>query len=355
MASSSHANPELEALLEPIRAKYSIPAMAGAVFGKDGMIAEAAIGVRKAGTDVKVTEDDVWHLGSDTKSMTATLAGTFVAEGKLSWDDSMEKCFPEFAATLDPSLAKVTVSQLLSHRAGLIPNLKWNKFDKLPMMEARRKAAEELLTQPPESKIGEFIYSNAGYVVVGAILEKLGGKPWEELLTTRVFQPLNITSSGFGGVGTPGQIDQPWGHRNLWGPVRKNGPESDNPAVMGPAGTVHMKMDDWCKYLADQALGGGGQKALLPADVYTQIQSKHPAEGRYGYGWGVLDRPWSGGKTLTHNGSNTMNFSVCWVSIPRTFGVAICINRSSDEDETASDEAASALIGWYLRTIYHKR
>ena len=79
----------LDAELEPVRAKHGLPALAAAVV-KDGAIVTAgAVGVRVHGTDIKVTIDDRFHLGSDTKAMTATLAAMLVEEGKLRWDSTI--------------------------------------------------------------------------------------------------------------------------------------------------------------------------------------------------------------------------------------------------------------------------
>jgi CubicO group peptidase (beta-lactamase class C family) len=342
-------SPDINAILEPIRAKHHLPALAGAVFDVTGMITQGSAGVRKAGDKQPVTGDDLWHLGSDTKAMTATLAGTFVAEGKLAWDDPVAKFFPDFAKQIDPALRGVTIAQLLSHRAGLTPNLTWADFDTRNLSRARHEAAKKLLTTPPASPVGQYEYSNAGYVVVGAVLEKIGGKPWEKLITDRLFTPLGMKSAGFGGVGTSGKTDQPWGHHDDGRPVEINGPAADNPPVMGPAGTVHCSLEDWTKFLADQLRGGTGGKALLPAEIYQAIQSPHPADASYGFGWIIGRRPWAGGKILTHNGTNTMNLAICWLGLPNKFGVAVTTNESGDNAEQAGDEAAAALLQWYRK------
>lgn len=346
--SIASADPETEiaALLEPIRQKHNLPALAGAVFEADGLIGQAATGVRKRGAKEKVGTGDLWHIGSETKAMTAALTGSFVAEGKLSWDDTMAAHFPEIAGRLDPSLRGVTLGQLLSHRAGLTANLAWSDFNNRNLVRARREAAKELLTHPPEFPVGGYHYSNAGYVVVGSILEKIGGKPWETLMTERIFTPLGIKSAGFGGSGTPGRTDQPWGHLDSGEVVKMNGPQADNPPVMGPAGTVHLSVADWSKFLTDQLKGSGEAKSLLPREIYQTIQSPHPLGSEYGFGWGVARRPWAGGKVLTHAGSNTMNFAVCWLAIPRQFGILVTTNQSGDDAQKASDEAVAALIEW---------
>jgi CubicO group peptidase (beta-lactamase class C family) len=60
--------------------------------------AVGAVGVRKYGTDTPVTINDQFHLGSDTKAMTATMLATLVEEGKLSWGTRLEQVFPDLAA-----------------------------------------------------------------------------------------------------------------------------------------------------------------------------------------------------------------------------------------------------------------
>jgi CubicO group peptidase (beta-lactamase class C family) len=337
--------PELAQSLHSIRVANKIPGMAIAIFSSDGRLQSGADGLRKAGLPKNVTGDDFWHLGSDTKAMTATLAGTFVAEGKLSWQDTMARLFPELAPKMDPQLGQVTVADLLHHRAGLIKDLSWAKFAAQggSLQQQRRHVVRELLTNPPAYPVGSFHYSNAGFVLVGAILERISGKPWEQLITTRVFGPLDMKTAGFGGVGTPGLVDEPWGHEEDGQPVALNGPTADNPPVMGPAGTVHVSVEDWTKFLADQLRGAVGAQALLPPGIYAAIQT--PSAGQdYAFGWGVARRPWAGGKVLTHNGSNTMNLAVCWLAPERQFGVLACANEAGPAAAKACDEAIQALI-----------
>ncbi len=93
------AEPSLDTVFDPIRAQYNLPALAGAIFTTDGVVEMAAVGVRKAGTTIPVTTNDLWQLGSDTKMMTAALAGTYVIEKKLSWDDKVISFFPELERT----------------------------------------------------------------------------------------------------------------------------------------------------------------------------------------------------------------------------------------------------------------
>ncbi|MCE0499700.1 MAG: beta-lactamase family protein [Methylacidiphilales bacterium] len=350
--SSAEAGPSLASVLEPIRAKYNLPALAGAIFNTDGIVEMAAVGVRKAGTTVPVTTDDLWHLGSDTKAMTATLAGTFVAEHRLSWDAKVVSFFPEIADSVPEAMKNVTLSQVLSHQAGLAENLKWWSLSKTgSLTEQRLAAAHQALTSPLYAP-GTYHYANTDYVVVGAILEKIGGKPWEDLIRERLFQPLGMDSAGFGGTGTLGQIDQPWPHFETGLPAPTNGPTMDNPEIMGPAGTVHCSMKDWAQFLIDQLRGGTGMEALLPNEIYRAMQTNVAAtRNEYGYGWSVWNRPWAGGKALAHSGSNSLNYCNCWLAPAKKFGVLVCLNQGGGKTFNASDDAASALINRYLAKL----
>lgn len=334
--------------LERVRQKYGLPALAAAVFNRKGIVALGVTGSRKAGEPEVATIDDPWHLGSETKAMTATLAGTFVAQGKLAWDDKVITYFPEWAGTIDPQLRDITIGQLLAHRAGLRANLPWVAFDRSqPLTKQRKEAAHELLANPPEFAPGSYHYSNAGYVLIGAVLEQIGKQPWEKLMETWLFQPLHMTKAGFGGTGTLDRIDAPWGHREDGLPVRKNGPAQDNPPVMGPAGRVHASVTSWAKFLIDQLRGAAGEQALLPALIYSAIQTPQFG-GSYAFGWGTSSPPWAqGGRVITHAGSNTMNYAVCWLSLDQGFGVLLCTNQAGKQASTACRQAGFALIREY--------
>jgi len=333
----------LDSVLEPICAKYKLPSLAGAIFTTEGLFEIGVTGVRKKGDPTPVTARDLWHLGSDTKMMTATLAGTYVAEKKLSWNDKVISFFPGIADKVPAVIRNITLRQVLAHQAGLAANLDWAALSQSGSVTEQRLAAAEVALTAPAYKPGAFHYANTDYVVVGAILEKIGGKPWEELIRERLFKPLNMSSTGFGGLGTSGQIDQPCPHLADGTPTPTNGPTMDLPAILGPAGLVHCTMLDWSKFLVDQLRGGAGMKALLPNEIYQAMQTAVPPSPA-GYGWGVFEKPWASGKALTHEGSNGMNYCVCWLAPAKKFGVLVCSNQGGNGMSKACDDAASALI-----------
>jgi CubicO group peptidase (beta-lactamase class C family) len=344
------ASSRVSDLLEPIRQKYKLPGLAGAIVTGKGLEAIGATGVRKAGTPVSVTVDDQWHLGSDTKAMTATIIALLVERGKLRWETTLGQVFPALAGSMNPLMREVTVLELLSHRAGLPHDVAWRQFSTSgrTLKEQRADVVRLVGSMQPASPPGSrYEYSNVGYVIAGAIAERITGEAWEDLITRTIFEPLGMKSAGFGGLGTPGKIDQPWPHYASGQPAPKNGPEVDNPEVMGPAGTVHCSLSDWARFIADQLRGDRGERDLLKPESYKQLHT--PAfGGNYASGWLVVERPWGGGTVLNHAGSNTMNYAVAWVAPKRDFAVLVCTNQGGDSATKGTDEAAGALIKLHL-------
>lgn len=331
-------------LLSPIRDKHELPALGGAIVTSKGLVARAAVGVRKWGAEVAVTADDLWHLGSNTKAMTATLAGMVIESGKLKWDNTVASVFPNAASLKDSPLASVTLMQLLTHRSGLPANLPWMR------MKNRDEVLQTAARTKLQSKPGEaFEYSNLGYCIAGYMIEQVLGDTWENLMRAKIFQPLGMTKAGFGGTGTPGQIDQPWPHPAKGKPMRSNGPLIDNAAVVGPAGTVHATLADWGKFISEHLAGARGEGHLLKPDTFKRLHE--PPEGFiYACGWVTAERKWGDGRVLNHNGTNTMNYAVAWLAPKKDFAVLVCTNQGGDDAAKGCDAAAGAMIQAWTKT-----
>jgi CubicO group peptidase (beta-lactamase class C family) len=296
-----------------------------------GLETLAVTGYRRRDRKVPATTNDLWHLGSNTKAMTAVLAGRLVERGLLRWDTRVAEVFPELAEQFHPDFRSVTLRQLLAHRAGVAANLDWGRLARVGTVREQRLAAvKQGLAARPEHPPGQrYLYSNLGYVVAGALLERVTGRAWEDLMRTEIFEPLGMTRAGFGGVGTAGELDQPWGHRQGGRPAPTNGPEADNPPVLGPAGTVHCTLADWARFVADHLRGLRGQPGLLQPATYRELATA-AEDGEYGLGWVVTRRDWAGGPALNHCGCNTLFFANVWLAPERDFAVLVVANQGLD-------------------------
>jgi CubicO group peptidase (beta-lactamase class C family) len=340
-SSAWSADLEWQEKLEAIRQKHQVPALAAARFDGKAIVRQAVTGLRKAGGRRSVTVDDLWHLGSMTKAMTATLLATYVQDGRLKWEDTLEKLIPDSCQKAAPGVRGITVLQLLQHRSGLPANL--TSWWLLPGAGQRDQILR--LAAPAGGKDpvpGTYLYSNVGYAVAGHIAEKLERRPWEDLIQKRLFKPLKITA-GQGPVGTEGKDDQPWPHDAKGSPLPGNGPASDNPPSLGPAGRVHASMANYARFAADHLRGAKGGSALLRPELYQTLHRPDPVS-QYACGWGTPERPWAGGRCLTHTGSNNANFFVAWLAPEKGFGVLAACNQGGPAAEAACDAACSLMI-----------
>jgi CubicO group peptidase (beta-lactamase class C family) len=344
---------DLASTLEPFRAAAGAPAMAAAVFHGGTLLAVGATGVRKLGAATSATSADLWHLGSDTKAMTATLIGIYVDGGTLHFSDTIATLFA--GETIDPGYQGVTLDELLQHRGGLpgdIPPDIWAQmWADGASPDARIKAVRALLARPPAQAPGTFVYANAGYIVAGAALERATGDTWEHLISTRLWAPLGMTSCGFGAPGSAGQVDQPWGHvTNADGsltPMDPGAAGSDNPPSLGPAGTAHCSLADWGKFLALHVAGARGEATtLIKTATLTHLQTP-PAGGDYACGWIVTSRPWAGGTALTHTGSNTLWYATAWLAPAKDLAFVVASNCASPAAAKQVDLAFGPLIQTY--------
>jgi CubicO group peptidase (beta-lactamase class C family) len=334
---------DVTSVLETIREKRQLPALAAAVMKDGKLVAIGATGLRRLGGTERVTIEDKWHVGSCTKSMTASVAARLVERGVLKWDQMVGETLASRCPGMDAAWKPVTLEQLFGHRAGAPPEAPKDLLAEAWQLRGSPSAqrwnfTRGLLKAAPAITPGtKFAYSNQGYVIAGQMMELAAKKPWESLMRELLFEPLQLRSAGFGAAGNGTKADQPWGHKNDV-PVPP-GPHADNPPAIGPAGTVHLSIGDFARYGAWHARG----KEFLKPEQFTKLHT--PLEGQdYALGWGVTERPWGKGKVLTHTGSNTMNFAVIWVAPARDFTVVAATNSASEEAGPACDDACAQLI-----------
>ena len=302
----------------------------GAVVVQEGKVIGLAVsGERKKGSGSLITSSDLWHIGSITKSFTATMIARLVEKGDLSWDTSIKDVFSD-GNKIHSEWNDVTLSSLLTHTSGakstfpLLVSLK-NPNDGKERMAARESAVRGILAQRPESSPGStFLYSNVGYTIAGTMAEKATEISWENLIRQEVFSPLGIQSGGFGAPkDRDGKFSQPWGHTKVLGfSVSTKG---DNTPIIGPAGTIHLSLEDLALYADEHLKGIQGKGSILKSDAFQRL---HKANlNHYAYGW-VIGSPieLGVGHVHWHNGSNTMWYALLVVMPDINAAIAITSN-----------------------------
>jgi CubicO group peptidase (beta-lactamase class C family) len=347
------ADEQLARVLATVPSKLKLPGMIGAIVEGDKLAAIGAIGLRKIGASEPMRVDDMVHLGSCTKALTATMIGTLVDEGKLTWRSTFRDVFPDQAERLHPEFRSVTLGHLLTHRAGLPHDGPWWDLGGGSTTDQRRQLLCRMLTSRPLSRPGtKYAYSNLGYALAGLMAEQVTGTPWEDLMRRRLFEPLGMATAGFGTPGTADRVDQPWGHRakgNVIEPIRQ-----DNAPSMGPAGTVHCSMADWAKFAALHLRGDRGQGRLLKPATFRTLHTP-PPRMEYAGGWMALERSWAGGRALTHSGSNLSWYATIWLAPARDFATLVAINLGGDDASTACDKASEELIKYHFFSQQRRR
>jgi len=248
---------DLAGLLESIRVKERLPALAAAIIIDGKIYATAAVGTRKAKTNNWVTVDDKFLIASCSKAFTATLGAVLIEKGYLDWNTTLKEAYPDIS--MRSEYENITLIQLLSHRAGLpewiyhfssknvtaqfIDNW-WTDRDTPVKMrdEYLKETVEQNLADTPGESV---FYSNSGYLMAGALLEKISGKPYEQLMAEEIFEPMTLHTAGFGPPVKSDPKNQPIGHSGLF----RSPHAEDFPEYMAPTAVIHISINDWAKFI----------------------------------------------------------------------------------------------------------
>jgi len=369
---------ELAARLEAIRARADVPGLIAGWVELEGEAILASCGQRERGQGERLELEDRVHIGSCGKAMTATLCALLVERGALRWDTPLANALPELGERVHAGWAGADLEHALAHRAGAPATLDahgvWMSLlaREDDPREQRAWLASELLTRAPEqAPRSQWVYSNAGYALCGALLERSTELDFEGLMRRELFEPLGMHSAGFGAPGSSASVDAPRGHRADGSPVEP-GRYADNPVAISPAGRMHCSVRDWARFAqlhlrSGETLEGAGgssrERSTAPDSPSRARVASAPVRGlnlsraslerlhaplaegepRYALGWIVLERAW-GGTVLTHSGSNTYWHATAWLAPERGFALLAVANQGGPAAARACDEAVGAAL-----------
>lgn len=253
--------------------------------GKIDQVSEA--GVRDYLSREKIKRNDRFHLGSLTKSMTATLMGILIDKGHFTFASTIGEIFSEI--DMLPAYRNLTIKQLLDHQGGIPGYLTVSDEEEEQLLSLPGNATEQrygflqqLLRQEPGSEMGAFAYSNAGYTILGAMAEKTTGQSWESLMNQYVFEPLDMNTAGFGWPDTENQ-NQPAGHFGPLASPKKQGDDYVLGAYLDPAGDLHASSEDVAKFLLMHLSGLNGRSPLMSEETLKTLHESN--NGVYAGGW----------------------------------------------------------------------
>jgi len=332
--------------LENIIKHYRIPGIAVALVSKDNIVKMGVVGVRKSDSTAKINLNDIFCIGSCTKSMTAVVAATLIEEGVLSWDTQAVDLFEELAGEINPGYQNISLKELLSHQSGIEPFYSDRLFEIYSLFpfisgtekEQRKKFTLWQLEQDPANEPGSFNYSNGGYVVAASILEEVSGRSWERLIQERLFQPLKM-SSAFIGMPYEKDLSQPWRHyyRDENGdPLPLPISERRIPEVFNPAGTVSLSIKDFASYAMFHLTGLAGQDNILKSETIRYLHKpliESEDDQAYALGWGI--RRFGEDKVSGHSGGDQSVFAMIGIDHQTQMAGVILCNMGDTQAESA--------------------
>ena len=228
-----------------------------------------------------LTPDAKYRIASITKTFTAVMVFQLVEEGKLRLTDTLDKFFPQV-----PNAARITIAQILAHRSGianLVPDGSWG-LQPRTKDEMVARIAEGQPEFEPDARFG---YSNSGYHLLGYIIEKAGGKPYQEALTDRITSRIGLPDTYLGTGNTNPARNEAVSYRYIGGWQESR--EVDSSVTAG-AGAILSTTTDMAKFI----------HALFEGKLVSQNSFKQMTTMRDGEGMGLVTFSFAG-RTLYGN------------------------------------------------------
>ncbi|MDL4812875.1 serine hydrolase domain-containing protein [Actinomadura opuntiae] len=284
--------------------QHAVPGVAVAI-DAGGQVVEAAAGVLSTATGVEATTDSVFQIGSITKALTATLVMGLVHEGLVELDAP--------ASTYLPGFRKATVRQLLCHTAGFEGDV----FTDTGKGDDCLERYVDLLADVPQifEPGAMFSYNNAGYSVLGRIVEVIRGEPFDRCMRDHLFTPLGMTHAANdpyeailhrAAVGHLGGRPAP-----VWAMARSNAP-AGSMLAMTPRDLLAFART----HLTDDRLTAMREPQVALPDIGWGTA--------WGLGWELYDLP--GGPVFGHDGNTIGQSAALRVDPRRDVSVAIFTN-----------------------------
>lgn len=257
------------AFVEKTRRSYGVPGVAVAVVKDGEVLVLSGYGTRKQGQAGAVDADTIFQLASVSKTFTSAAVGAMVDEGKLGWDDPVFGYLPGFVLYDPYATLNTTARDLLAHRTGL-PAFTGDMLGNVGY--DRAEVLQRVRYLEPASSFREVAaYSNLGFLMSGMLTGVVDGSSWEDVVLSKLFEPLSMSRSGFGSMSLSGDDNIAVNHAsNASGDVQAI-PWADSD-VFGPAGGVTSTARDlanWVQmFLADGTFEG---QQVLTADTVNEI------------------------------------------------------------------------------------
>lgn len=334
----------LDDYIESAMADWGVPGMAVAVVKDDEIIYARGFGVTERGGSEPVDEHTLFAIASTTKAFTAAAIGMLVQDGLIDWDDPVRRHIPEFELA-DPFVTRdVTVRDLLTHRVGVAGhNNVWiaAPFDRGDILERTRH-----LPQVRGFRSG-YGYNNIMYIVAGELVGEVSGTSWDDVLESRIFQPLGMSRTTTRSAMVDERENVTTSHTRVDGEVTPL--YRRNYDALGGAGSMFSSVHDMAQWMRLHLASGAFEgEQLIDSSVVAEMHEPQVVIGvgssdrrlfpdrlfsAYGLGWRIHD--YLGRKVVQHTG--TVNYTRTQVAMmpSESIGFVAMSNLTTSELHTA--------------------
>lgn len=321
-----------EKYAEAARQQWKVPGMSIAIVKDGKVLMSKGFGVRELGKNEPVTAETLFGAMSTTKAMTAVAMGILVDEGKVSWNDKVQKHLPDFRVGDPYVTSELKVRDLFTHNAGLgNADFLWAWTPELSSDEIARRMqyAPQAYSFP-----GGYTYQNVMYLVAGKVIEKVSGMSWEKFMTGRVFAPLGMRSTFANLSLSLAYQNRSKAHYEIEKKIEVIPEMKADP--IAAAGAVWSTSDDIAKWLNFNLGAAGGKEILKPATLaeimrpqviippgqfYPTTRLTKPHWTTYGFGW--FQQDYRGEMVNMHTGSLSGRTAIVGLIPDKKFGIYI--------------------------------
>ncbi len=347
----------LDASINASMKEWKVPGAAVAIVQGQSAVYMKGFGVREMGKNEPVTSDTLFDIGSCTKAFTSAAIAMLVDDGKMQWDGKVNAYVPFFHLRDPFADESVTIRDILTHRTGVPPtDLLWEVFPGASREELIRRLAD---AHPNAGFRTKFQYQNVMYATAGYAVGQVTHSTWDDVIRTRIFQPLGMNASDTSSVDAQKSFDHATPHTQ--------DPDGSVKAIpwhnidnIGPAGSINSSARDMAKWMTLQLNNGmydGKQliseknmREMQTPQMVIELGSEIPTvffpdstQLSYGLGWFV--QQYRGHELILHAG-DIDGFSTMVVLIPEIHtGYFVVINLDSFYRQVLSYEIADRLLG----------
>lgn len=303
----------------------SIPAISIALVKDQKVVYSKGFGVADPGKNRKADANTVYRVGSVSKLFTDLAVMQLVEQGKIDLDADVQTYLPDFKPGNRVGKKKITLRQLMSHRSGLVREPPVGHYfdpDEPTVSTTIKSLNDTELIYEPESKTK---YSNAGITVVGGVLEKVTGKPFEEVIRDTILDPLEMNRSSFL---FDDKVKPFLAKAEMWTYDGRSFPAPNFRLGIAPAGNLYSTVEDLSKFMMAVFNGGQGKKGrILSSEILDQMLKPQFSNDKNTFGIGFHLSEVDGNISAGHGGA-VYGYSTQWIALPeRKIGVVVAASK----------------------------